>query len=129
MAVIMLLPVEEKKQVQLAASASHTAERTATFCERNPSTCANGRDLWALFLQKAEFGLELGSRLLREYLLRSATESRPEQPVGNQPSTVAAPLAQASPAAHASSHPSRLELPPPPSRRTNYTMDHPSRWR
>lgn len=73
-AAVMLLPMEESKQTQLATAASQTAERSATFCERNPSTCAAGRDLWAVFLRKAEFGMELGARLVREQMQRGSSE-------------------------------------------------------
>lgn len=137
-AAIMLLPVEEKNQAKLASTASHTAERTTSFCERNPSTCAAGRDLWAVFLRKAEFGLELSARLMREHLLRATDDQRPVPaalpehrgaavaPLRGAPITPAPPVAAV---ATAAPQPSRLELPQPPSRRTNYSMDHPSRWR
>jgi hypothetical protein len=137
-AAIMLLPVEEKNQAQLASTASHTAERTASFCERNPSTCATGRDLWAVFLRKAEFGMELGARLLREHLLRASEEQKPAPTAPSERKAAAAALAPVTsvtpatpmaPVAPVAAQPSRLELPPPASRRTNYTMDHPSRWR
>lgn len=129
-AAIMLLPVEEKNQSQLASTASHTAERTATFCERSPSTCATGRDLWALFLHKAEFGLELGARLLREHLLRATVEEKPVQSAQVQAHAPAhVPAGHAAPVAHVVPQPSRLDLPPSPSRRTNFSMDHSSRAR
>jgi hypothetical protein len=132
-AVVMLLPAEEKSQTQLASTASRTAERAATYCERNPSTCATGRDVWALFVRKAEYGLELGAGLLREHLLRGAADEAPQQPAA-MPTPASAPVptphkavevVPVKPATVASARlqPSPLELPPPPSRRTNFSME------
>ncbi len=118
-AAVMLLPVEEKKQAQLASTASLTAERTVSFCDRNPSTCAAGNDLWALFLRKAEFGMELGATLLREQLLRGMGE----------PQSVAAPADVRAPAAAVPALPQQARVEPAQQRRAAYPMDHPPKWR
>lgn len=107
-AVVMVLPVDERSQSELTASASRAVGQTATYCERNPVTCATGRDAWALFLRKAEYAVELAARLAREQLARALAPPQPE------------------PAAAANA-PQRPETPAP--RRNQYTMDHPSRWR
>lgn len=117
-AAVMMLPVEEKKQAQLASTASLTAERTATFCERNPTTCTTGQDMWALFLRKAEFGMELASKLVREQFLRAMAEpqAKPRAAVEERAAAfVPAPPRQA-----------RAEAARQP--RVAYPMDHPSRW-
>ncbi len=119
-AAVMLLPVEEKKQAQLASTASLTAERTASFCERNPSTCATGNDLWALFLRKAEFGVELGAKLLREQLLRGTAE--PQAIPASAPAEARAPAA-------VPALPQQARVEPVQQRRTAYPMDHPPKWR
>lgn len=121
---IMLLPVEDTKQTGVSATTAHTAdrtlERTPTFCERNPSTCANARDAWALFLRKAEHAMELSARLLREQLARSLSSDEPSAPTAQQ---AAAPTFAPAPRAASSA---RLDEPPP---RRTYLMDNPSRWR
>ena len=75
---IMLLPTDEKRQSEVSGVAGATVERTFTFCDRNPSTCAAGREMWSTFVRKAEFGMELASKLVREQLTRGA---------GTEPST------------------------------------------
>lgn len=121
----MLLPAEEKKQAAFSTTVARTAEQTASFCDRNPSTCATGRDAWALFQRKAEYGMELGARLLREQLVRGlsgdnspATPAQP--PVNPQTSTQHVrvdPLPLAA---------TRME---PASRRSTNQMDNAPRWR
>lgn len=118
-AAVMLLPVEEKKQAHLASTASLTAERTASFCERNPSTCATGNDLWALFLRKAEFGMELGAKLVREQLLRGTAEPQAIQSAAEVRASAAVVPALAQP----------VRVEPAPQRRTAYPMDQPPKWR
>lgn len=66
--VIMLLPTDEAQQAKVAGSAGAAVERAATFCERNPATCAAGTEMWALFLKKAEFGARLAGNLLQDYM-------------------------------------------------------------
>ena len=87
-AVVLLLPTDERRQTELSNSAKSGIESAATFCERNPSSCAAGRELWATFLRKAEFGVELAARLARSALARSSAAPvepplRPER--GNAP--------------------------------------------
>lgn len=90
--VIMLLPTDEKRQEQVAGVAGATVERTVTFCDRNPSTCAAGREMWSTFLRKAEFGMELASRLVRDQMARGGTtpasasrEAQPPWSAGDHP--------------------------------------------
>ena len=75
--VIMLLPTDEKRQADVAGVAGATFERTVTFCERNPSTCSASREMWATFVRKAEFGIELAAKLAREHLTRAMAASEP----------------------------------------------------
>ncbi len=126
-AAVMLLPVDEKKQAQFSATASRAAAETATFCQRNVDTCATGRELWGLFVQKAEYGVELGARLIRAQLMSdSAGEQRltaastpREQPQWN--GNYAAPY-DPLPNTAASSEPGSQR------RKANLT-DNSSRWR
>lgn len=132
-AVIMVLPTEEKKQAELTSAAARGAEQTATFCERNPSTCGAGRELWALFLRKAEFGMELAAGLVRDQLARA---NQPEVPTAAPvppdrsavPRTIAQPAALYLPPVDPTKATAAATVEPIQPRRT-YPMDHPSRWR
>jgi hypothetical protein len=127
----MLLPVEDKKQNDFAATASSTAERTASFCSRNPSTCDTGRDLWTLFVRKAEYGMELGARLVREQLIHATTE--PAEPMQNNkrqsPLPALAPSQPSQPVRIEPASTATTRQDQPQARRTAYPMDNPSRWR
>lgn len=70
---IMLLPTDQRRQSELASATGQAVERTLTFCERNPGTCAAGAELWATFVRKAEFGLELATNVTREHFSRQAS--------------------------------------------------------
>ena len=118
-AAVMMLPVEENKQAQLVSTASLTAERTATFCERNPTTCAAGQEMWALFLRKAEFGMELASKLAREQFLRAMAEPQAKPRAAMEEKSAA--FVPALP------RQARTEAARQP--RVAYPMDHPPRWR
>jgi hypothetical protein len=53
---IVLLPTDERQQARLYETASASVERIATFCDRNPTACAAGAQVWTAFVKKAEFG-------------------------------------------------------------------------
>jgi hypothetical protein len=117
--VVMLLPAEQKKQAELTQAASRTAEQTMTFCERNPNTCATGRDLWSLFLRKAEYAVELGAGLVRDQLMRGAA---PDAPAARHAGTAGA----------GATHSPQLEpvsASAQPQRRSAQQAEQPPRWR
>ena len=118
---IMLLPADELRQAELSGAASQTAHRTATFCERNPSTCQAGREMWSLFLKKAEFGMELTAGLARDYMARG------REPAQAQPQTQPAPARPASSAQPAMSAGVRIE--PAHTRGTLTRADLDPQWR
>ena len=139
-AVVMLLPLDERKPAGGATTASIAAAATAAepndaFCDRNPSTCATGRELWVLFARKAEYGMELGSKLLREQLVRSLSEPQ----VHTQPQAAAVmpsglhlppPAPSRQPATERQAirfEPARSDATPQP--RTGLAADQPTRWR
>ena len=137
-AAVMLLPTEKKDQAEFSTTAARTAEQTATFCDRNPSTCASGRDIWGLFLRKAEYGVELGARLLRQQLLGGpANEPQPAQTPHVQSAQPALPQGQPpirlEPAlGSALTSPQVPPLPPaqaPAPRRSAQQIEQPPRWR
>jgi Family of unknown function (DUF5330) len=81
---VMLLPTDEAQQAKVAGNAGAAAASAATFCERNPSTCAAGSEMWALFLKKAEFGARLAGSMAQDYMRggagqRNATAEVPGQ--------------------------------------------------
>jgi hypothetical protein len=82
--VILLLPTDAHRQAELVSTANSGVARAATFCERNPNTCAAGHELWSLFLRKTEFGIELAARLART-ALSSAEPRQPETARSTQP--------------------------------------------
>ena len=133
--VVMLLPVDERKQVELAGTVSSAAEQTAGFCDRNPSTCGAGRELWALFVRKAEYAMELGAKLLREQLARSLAEPQRPQPMpaaiqmpAAPPPSFPAPPRQPSTERQAIRfEPARSET--APQQRPGLQADQPNRWR
>ena len=45
-----------------------------SFCDRNPETCARGKDAFAVFVQKAEFGARMLMDLVQNKARRCATE-------------------------------------------------------
>src|SRR5918999_4995100 len=69
--VILLIPTDEGPQARLSGAADVAVEQAATFCERNPNTCAAGAELWATYLKKAEFALGLATRLVYDWMTKS----------------------------------------------------------
>lgn len=111
-AAVMLLPVEEKRQAAFSVTATKAAAEAATFCERNFHTCSAGRELGGLFLHKAEYGMELGARLFRDHVLQAGSSDQASLPRAPAPS-----------------RPTAFRYDQPPSQRSGYLMDNPSRWR
>ncbi len=116
-AVIMLLPADDKMQSDQPGAVARPVAQGQGFCERNPSTCINAREAWSLFLRKAAYGMELGARVLREQLARSNSVEEPAVP-----SIAPASYDRVPP-------PDQLRLEPAQQRRNAYQMDNPSRWR
>lgn len=61
---VLLLPTEEHQQAKLYETATASVERIATFCDRNPKTCAAGAEFWSTFLKKAEFASRVAMDLI-----------------------------------------------------------------
>ncbi len=118
-AAVILLPADARKQAAFSISMTKAASETATFCERNVHTCGAGRELWSLLLSKAENGMELGTRLIREHRLHAGASDPSSMPAtfGSLPRH---PV-QASPA--------NLRSDPPRPQRSGDLADNPSSWR
>jgi len=78
--IILLLPIDDQRQSQFAGTATATFERAVTFCDRNPSTCSAASELWATFVRKAEFGMELAARIIRERMANPPQHQRAPGP-------------------------------------------------
>lgn len=65
---VVLLPTDEGQQSRLKERLSDVAQWTVTFCERNPNTCARGRELRETFSEKAEFGAKLVYAAVTAYI-------------------------------------------------------------
>lgn len=68
---IMLMPTDDPHRAGSASHQAVAAGRTPSFCERNPSTCAAGVEIWATFVKKAEAAFVVGVKLLAEQISRS----------------------------------------------------------
>ena len=85
--VILLIPTAEGPQARLSGAADAAVEQAATFCDRNPHTCAAGAELWATYLKKAEFALGLATRLVYDWMTKpevkpaATAASVPDQPL------------------------------------------------
>ena len=81
---VVFLPTEETQQARLYATASATVERIATFCDRNPKTCAAGAEFWSTFVKKAEFGARVAADLITSRGQRSegAAQTAAPRPSG-----------------------------------------------
>src|SRR4029453_7421481 len=93
---VVLLPTEEKQQARLYETASATVERIATFCDRNPKTCAAGAEFWSTFVKKAEFGARVAADLITSRGQRSdgtaqASAPRPRGAGAGEPRPTPAP--------------------------------------
>jgi len=75
--IILLMPTDERPQERLSGTAAAAVEQAATFCERNPSTCAAGAELWAIYLRKAEFALQLATKLVSDWLTKGNAKYAP----------------------------------------------------
>lgn len=79
-AAVLLLPTDEKQQAKLYGTATHAVERIGGFCGRNPETCKQGGELWAVFAKKAEFG----GRLVLDLISDRGRSAAQMQPVATQ---------------------------------------------
>jgi len=59
MIIVLLLPTDEQQRSEVYGTAQAAVNDVATFCDRNPETCARGKDAFGVFVQKAEFGARM----------------------------------------------------------------------
>src|SRR4029079_8245882 len=59
MIIVLLLPTDDRQRSEVYGTAQAAVDDVASFCDRNPETCARGKDALAVFVQNAEFGARL----------------------------------------------------------------------
>jgi hypothetical protein len=64
MIIVLLLPTDEKQRSEVYGTAQAAFKDLASFCDRNPDACAEGKDVLAVFVQKAEFGMRMVTDLV-----------------------------------------------------------------
>ncbi|HEY8273189.1 MAG TPA: DUF5330 domain-containing protein [Pseudolabrys sp.] len=74
MIIVLLLPTDAQQRSEVYGTAQAAVNDVATFCDRNPETCARGKDAFSVFVQKAQFG----ARMLMD-LINGRTESGEEE--------------------------------------------------
>jgi hypothetical protein len=147
---VVLLPTDERRQSEVYSTARYALERTITFCDRNAALCESGREMWAVFVRKAEFGLELVTKLARGASdtprpdvatdpapAFTAPALSPAAPNFSPPKTSTAtavgvpvaPLAPAAPQASVAQHPQARPTPTGPPRSTLSQADTQPQWR
>jgi hypothetical protein len=75
MIIVLLLPTDEQQRSEVYGTAQAAVRDVATFCDRNPETCARGKDAFGVFVQKAQFG----ARMLMD-LINGGSEVETEEP-------------------------------------------------
>ena len=75
MIIVLLLPTDDKQRSEVYGTAQAAVNDVTSFCDRNPETCARGKDAFAVFVQKAEFG----ARMLMD-LIQNKAGGGTEQP-------------------------------------------------
>ena len=66
MIIVLLLPTDDKQRSEVYGTAQAAVNDVASFCDRNPETCARGKDAFGVFVQKAEFGARMLMGFIKE---------------------------------------------------------------
>ena len=57
--IVLLLPTDAQQRSEVYGTAQAAVNDVVTFCDRNPETCAKGKDAFGVFVQKAQFGARM----------------------------------------------------------------------
>jgi len=74
---VAVMPSDKAQQEQLYERVASAAHWTATYCDRNATTCETAGQVWDVFLRKAEFA----GKLAYDVAMRYATEDASHAPV------------------------------------------------
>ena len=66
MIIVLLLPTDDQQRSEVYGTAQAAVNDVATFCDRNPETCARGKDAFSVFVQKAQFGARMLMDLIQD---------------------------------------------------------------
>jgi len=56
---ILLLPTDKDQQNQIYGTAQTAVNDVASFCDRNPQTCATSQEAFGVLVQKAQYGAQM----------------------------------------------------------------------
>lgn len=56
---VLLLPTDKEQQNQVYGTAQTAFNDVASFCDRNPETCAAGQEAFSVLVQKAQYGAQM----------------------------------------------------------------------
>lgn len=56
---VLLIPTDKDQQNKIYGTAEATVNDVASFCDRNPQTCATGHDAFEVLVQKAQYGAQM----------------------------------------------------------------------
>jgi len=56
---VLLLPTDKDQQSQIYGTAQAAVSDMASFCDRNPQTCATSQDAFSVLAQKAQYGAQM----------------------------------------------------------------------
>jgi len=93
MILILLIPTDDKQRAEVYGTAEAAVKDVSSFCDRNPETCAKGRDVIDVFMQKAEFG----AHMLMDFI-NERTGASTDQPATPWPNAGAEGESAAAPA-------------------------------
>jgi hypothetical protein len=66
MIIVLLLPTDARQRSEVYGTAQAAVNDVASFCDRNPETCARGKDAFGVFVQKAQFGARMIMDLIND---------------------------------------------------------------
>ena len=82
---VALLPSDPGEQARMYQTASYAVYRAATFCDRNPTFCAEAQGYWVIFKEKAAVGTRMAGDLFNERMAaRSQHAPQATQPLLEQ---------------------------------------------
>jgi hypothetical protein len=90
MIIVLLLPTDAQQRSEVYGTAQAAVNDVASFCDRNPETCARGKDAFAVFVQKAQFG----ARMLMDLIQNKTGSGDTATPVADTRSSEASSLVE-----------------------------------
>jgi hypothetical protein len=102
--IVLLLPTDERQRSEVYGTAQAAVHDVATFCDRNPETCARGKDAFSVLVQKAQFG----ARMVMD-LIMDRTGPEGDEPPGSDTPALFEPAAFDMSASHDTLNPEDRE--------------------